>query len=64
MKQQEIVKLSANDLKDKIENFTEQLTKMKLTHSVAPIENPIQIRKIRRTIAKLNTELTKREAQA
>jgi large subunit ribosomal protein L29 len=64
MKQQEIVKLSANDLKDQIENFTEQLTKMKLTHSVAPIENPIQIRKIRRTIAKLNTELTKREGQA
>jgi hypothetical protein len=31
MKQQEIVKLSANDLKDQIENFTEQLTKMKLT---------------------------------
>jgi large subunit ribosomal protein L29 len=44
MKQQEITKLSVNDLKDRIENFTEQLEKMKLNHVVAPMENPIQIR--------------------
>jgi large subunit ribosomal protein L29 len=37
---------------------------MKLAHSVAPMENPLQIRSLRRSIAKLKTELTKREAQA
>jgi large subunit ribosomal protein L29 len=31
---------------------------------VAPMENPLQIRDVRKTIARLNTELTKREAQA
>lgn len=64
MKQQEITKLSVNDLKDRIENFSDQLMKMKLNHGVAPMENPIQIRKVRRTVARLKTELTKREAQA
>lgn len=64
MKQQEITKMSVEDLKDQIANTTEQLTKMKLAHKVAPMENPLQIRSVRKTIARLKTELTKREAQA
>lgn len=64
MKQQEITKLSVEDLKGRVTYFSEQLAKLKLTHSVAPLENPIQIQKIRKTVARLNTELTKREAQA
>ena len=64
MKQQEITKMSDADMKDQLANMTEQLAKMKLTHSVAPMENPLQIRSVRRTIARLQTELTKREAQA
>lgn len=64
MKQQEITKLSVEDLKGRVTYFSEQLAKLKLTHSVAPLENPIQIRKIRKTVARLTTELTKRELQA
>ena len=64
MKQQEVAKMSMEDVKDSIANFTEQLAKMKLAHKVAPMENPLQIRSIRRDIARLKTELTKREAQA
>jgi len=64
MKQQEITKLSVDDVRNRITDFTEQLAKMKLTHSVSPMENPLQIRTVRKTIARLNTELTKREAQA
>jgi large subunit ribosomal protein L29 len=64
MKQQEITKLSVEDLNNRINDFSEQLTKMKLSHSVAPMENPIQIRKVRKTVARLRTELTNREAQA
>lgn len=62
MKQAEITKLSAQDIKDQISNRSEQLMKMKLTHSVAPMENPLQIRSLRRSIARLKTELNKREA--
>ena len=64
MKQQEITKLSVEDVKKKIADFSEQRAKMKLSHKVAPMENPIQIRDVRKSIARLNTELTKREAQA
>jgi large subunit ribosomal protein L29 len=64
MKQQEISKLSVEDLKTTLANTTETLTKMKLGHKVTPLENPLQIRDVRRTIARLNTELKKRESQA
>lgn len=64
MKQQEINKLSVEDLKARLASTTEALTKMKIGHSVTPLENPIQIRDVRRTIARLNTELKKRENQA
>jgi large subunit ribosomal protein L29 len=64
MKQAEINKLSLEDVKSSISNFSEQLVKMKLAHKVSPMENPIQIQKVRKTIARLKTELTKREAQA
>ena len=61
---QEITKLSVEDLKGRVVYFLEQLTKLKLTHSVAPLENPIQIQKVRKIVARLSTELSKREAQA
>ncbi len=64
MKQQEITQASVEELRTQTANLTEQLEKMKLTHAVAPLENPLTIRQTRRTIARLKTELTKREAQA
>jgi large subunit ribosomal protein L29 len=64
MKQEEIVKMSVKDVQDALSNSAEQLAKMKLAHKVAPMENPIQIRNMRKTVARLKTELTKREAQA
>ena len=51
-------------MKDQIANYSDQLVKMKIGHKVAPMENPLQIREVRRTIAKLKTELNKRESQA
>jgi large subunit ribosomal protein L29 len=30
-----------------------------MAHAISPIENPLQIRSVRRTIARLATELTK-----
>jgi len=64
MKQEEISKLSVEDLKKRLAATEETLSKMKIGHSVTPLENPIQIRDVRRSIARLNTELQKRENQA
>jgi len=64
MKQQEITKLSDVDLRGRIEVLEEKLMKMKVSHTVTPIENPLQIRATRRTVARLKTELGKRLIQA
>jgi len=64
MKQEEIVQFSMEDLKDKIFETEEKYSKMKLSHTVSTLENPIQLRFLRRDIAKLKTELTKREINA
>lgn len=63
MKQQEIIKLSVEDLVARIAELKGTLEKLELNHQVSPLENPMQIRAMRKTIARLSTELTKR-AQA
>jgi len=34
-----------------------------MAHAITPLENPMQLRSLRRTVAKLATEITKRELQ-
>jgi large subunit ribosomal protein L29 len=64
MKQEEIVQLSLEDLKDRLDESNEKMGKLVLTHKVSPLENPLQIRSLRKTIARLNTELIKRNKEA
>ena len=61
MKKAEIKNLSAGDLQNKLAEAKAELTKMKLAHKISPLENPIQIRDLRKTIARLNTELTNKQ---
>lgn len=63
MKQKEISQLSVSELNDRLTEEKSQLVKLELNHAVSPIENPLKIRSSRRTIARLNTELTKRSKQ-
>jgi len=60
MKQEEISKLSIQDVKERLSDFKEQLAKMKLNHKIAPMENPMVIRNARKTVARLSAELSKR----
>ena len=62
MKTAEIKNLSAADLQAKLAEVQAEYTKLKLAHKISPIENPIQIRDLRKTIARLNTELTNKQA--
>lgn len=64
MKQTEIAKLSTADLQGRLEDFKGQLTNLKLTHKMAPIENPMRIHHMRKLVARLSTELTNRSNQA
>ena len=61
MKKAEIKNLSVEDLKVQLTEAKAAYTKLKLAHRISPIENPIQIRDLRRTIARLNTELTNKQ---
>ena len=36
---------------------------LKMSHAVSPLENPIQIRSLRRSIARIATEITNRESK-
>ncbi|MGC4128768.1 MAG: 50S ribosomal protein L29 [Bergeyella sp.] len=61
MNKAEIKNLSVEDLKVQLATAKADYTKMKLAHKISPIENPIQIRDLRKTIARLNTELTNKQ---
>ncbi|MEN8125650.1 MAG: 50S ribosomal protein L29 [Bacteroidota bacterium] len=63
MKQSEIKELSVEELQEKFDMTKKSYTDLKLAHAISPLENPLQLRKVRRTVARLATELTKRELQ-
>jgi large subunit ribosomal protein L29 len=60
MKYTDIVALSTAELQSKLKDDKDSLNKLKLNHSISPLENPIRIRDSRKTVARLSTELTKR----
>lgn len=61
MKMKELKELDVNALAEKLENAKAQLNQLKLNHSIAPLENPSQIKVARRDIARIETELRQRE---
>jgi len=63
MKQSEVKEMSVEELKEKIADFKKQVADLKMAHSVTPLENPLLIRNTKRNVARLATELTKRENQ-
>jgi large subunit ribosomal protein L29 len=64
MKQQVVAELSTPELKERLIEEKLQLSKLTLNHAVSPIENPQKIKEQRKTIARLKTELRKRELTA
>ena len=60
MKNSEIKSLSNEELQEKIVATQQSYHSLKFTHAVAPIENPMEIRKMRKLIASMKTELHNR----
>ena len=60
MKQSEIISLSATELQEKLSQLKKTYADLKNAHAISPIENPLQIRFLRRSIARVTTELTKK----
>ena len=63
MKNSEIKELATAEIIEKIAIVKEELVRMKLNHSVNPLENPMRIRFTRKDVARLNTELRNRQLE-
>jgi large subunit ribosomal protein L29 len=53
--------ISEADLKAKIQEDELRLKKLSFAHTMTPLENPVSIRGLRKDIARLKTELRKKE---
>jgi large subunit ribosomal protein L29 len=63
MKNSEIKELTTAEIIEKISITREELIRMKLNHTVNPLENPVKIRFTRKDVARLNTELRNRQLE-
>ena len=63
MKQSEVKKLSIAELQEKLGETKKSYADLKMVHAISPLENPIQLRAVRRVVARIATELTNREVQ-
>ena len=61
MKAEVIRELSTQEIKERLEEERNGLTRKRLHHAISPLDNPRKIGENRKTIARLLTELKKRE---
>ena len=61
MKMSEIRNMETAELKERLADLRMKYESLKITHVVSPLENPMQLRQMRRTIARLLTELNQRK---
>jgi large subunit ribosomal protein L29 len=53
--------ISENDLQARIQEDELRLKKLTFAHTISPLENPMSIRDLRKDLARLKTELRKRQ---
>ena len=61
MKYSEIKDLPTEEIKEKLSLERDNLTKMKINHTISPIENPKALTASRKNVARMMTELRKRQ---
>jgi large subunit ribosomal protein L29 len=61
MKISEIRELSTPDILERIDTEKSMMVRMKLNHTITPLDNPQKLKEAKLTIARLMTELRKRE---
>lgn len=64
MKQSEIQGMSGETLQENLTELRARRTKMEMTHHISPLENPMSLRAVRKDIARIETELRKRQLEA
>ncbi|WP_321334559.1 50S ribosomal protein L29 [uncultured Bacteroides sp.] len=61
MKNSEIKEMSTSDLVERLDAEVVSYDQMILNHLISPLDNPAQIKFLRRTIARMKSELRLRE---
>ena len=61
MKTREVKELTTKEIQERLAAEKENLVRLKLNHSISPLDNPMTIKEARRTIARFATELRQRE---
>lgn len=61
MKIAEIRELTTAELKERVETEVIRYAQMKLNHAISPLQNPEELKKLRRSIARMKSELRSRE---
>lgn len=56
-----LTEMPINELNDLLDSEKERLVKLKMSHSVSPLENPLSIKFARKKIARIMTELSNRK---
>ena len=59
MKTAEIKEMPTSDLVERVEAEVANYNQVILNHSISPLDNPAQIKQLRRTIARMKTEYAK-----
>ena len=61
MKNREIKELNNKEIQERMDGEKQHLVRLKLNHAISPLDNPLQIKEVRRTIARFATVLHQRE---
>ncbi len=61
MKIAEIREINTKELVERVEAEVANYNQVVLNHSISPLDNPAQIKLLRRTIARMKSELRQRE---
>jgi large subunit ribosomal protein L29 len=63
MKMSELKEMADKELVERLQTEQENLIRLRLNHSVSPLDNPMKIRESRRNIARMHTMLRSREVK-
>jgi large subunit ribosomal protein L29 len=61
MKIKEVRELTTKEIAERVQTDATRLNQLELQHSISPLDNPTQIRDLRRDVARLKTVLRERE---
>jgi large subunit ribosomal protein L29 len=63
MKYNELIELTDKELSERLDNERDYLLRLRLNHAISPLDNPMKIQESRRNIARIITEINKRNKQ-